>query len=166
LPFRPSVFDRAYSIFGAFNHAPRWPRGLRQVHEALKAGGTFLMTVLNRLQLTWWADAVLKRDKKGLRRRLATDLCYIKVRVPGRKKKLKLWTKLFSPRELEEALRSAGFRDVRLGSVLIFLRPKFSYTPHTDLRGLEAGLAELEEKVRWLPPLSYLGAYLIALAGK
>ena len=166
LPFRPEVFDRACSIFGAFNHAPRWLRGLRQVHETLKAGGTLLMTVLNRLQLTWWADTVLKRDKKGFRRRLATDLCYIKVRVPGRKKKLKLWTKLFSPLELEKALRSAGFRTVRIGSVLIFLRPKFSYTPHTDLRGLEVGLARLEEKLRWLPPFSYLGAYLIALAGK
>ena len=166
LPFRPGVFDRAYSIFGAFNHAPRWRDGLRQVHEVLRARGAFLMTVLNRLQLTWWLDALRKRHSRGLRTRIASDLCYIKVRVKGRKKKLKLWTKLFTPRELREALSEAGFREIRIGSILLFLRPKFTYSPSTELSGPELFLASLEDKVRWLPPFSYLGAYLMALALK
>jgi len=165
IPIRASVLDRAYSIFGAYNHAPSWRRGFKQVYEALRPGGAFLLTVLNYYQLTWWLEVLIKRDAKALRRRLATRTCHIAVRM-GRGKKLKLWTRLFTPGELMEALRSAGFRVVKLGSVLLFLKPKFSYRPWTDLRGYEIPLAKLEDVLRWLPPFNRFGTYVIALAQK
>ncbi len=162
LPIRPSAFDRAYSIFGAYNHAPRYLRGFRQVWRALRPGGRFLLTVLNKHQLTWWVETIMKKRGRQLKQRLKSDLCYLAVRYGRRKKRV--WTRLFTARKLRRALRRAGFEGVRVGSVLIFLRPRFSYEPGLELRGLEARLAELEERLRWLPPFSHLGAYLIALA--
>jgi len=165
IPIRVGVLDRAYAIFGAYNHAPGWLRGFRQVYKALRGHGTFLLTVLNYYQLTWWLEAILRKDKKALRRRLSTRLCRISVRM-GKGKKLKLWTRLFTPGELLRALKSVGFKDVRLGAILLFFKPKFSYRPWTDLRGYEVPLARLEDVLRWLPPFNRLGAYVIALARK
>jgi len=165
LPIREGILNRAYSIFGAYNHAPGWLKGFRQVHRALRERGAFLLTVLNYYQLTWWAEALLKGDGRALKHRLSTKLCHISVRM-GRGKKMKLWTKLFTPGELLRALKSVGFRDVRLGSILLFLKPRFSYRPWTDLRGHEIPLARLEDILRWYPPFNRLGAYIMALARK
>ena len=164
LPFKPGTFDRAYAIFGAFNHAPRYRRAFGLAYEVLRPGGRLLLTVLNRYQLTLWLEAILGRRKKQLRRLLSTDTCYMTVRY-GRKRR-RLWTKLFSARELGRLLRSAGFKNIRIGGILVFLRPKFSYEPRLELVGLEAALASLEDRLRWLPPFSALGTYLIALADK
>lgn len=162
LPFRPGVFSRAYSLFGAFNHAPRLLHGLRRLRRSLKKGGLFLLSVLNRYQLTWWIEAMLKRRKKQLMRALLGKPYYFTMKL-GRKRR-KLWTRLLSAPELKRYLKQVGFRNIRIGCILLFLKPKFSYEPSLELRGLEASLASLEERLRWLPPFSWLGAYIIALA--
>lgn len=164
LPFKPRVFDRAYSLFGAFNHAPRYVLGFKRVFKSLKKGGAFLLSVLNRYQLTWWLEAILRRRKKQLMRVLTKKPYYLTMKL-GRKRR-GLWTKLFSAWELKSSLKRAGFKKIRIGCVLLFLRPKFRYEPDLELRGLEASLAGIEEALRWFPPFSSLGAYIMALAEK
>jgi len=164
LPFRPGIFSRAYSIFGAYNHVPKLLSALRQLHAVLRRKSLALLTILNKHQLTWWVDALLEKRGRQLKQRLASDICYISIRY-GRKKK-RVWTRLLSPGKLRKALELAGFRQVRIGSILIFLKPKFSYEPRLTLVGPEKALAELEERLRWIPPFNCLGAYLIALAEK
>jgi len=166
LPVRPGVLDRAYALFGTYNHAPFYRRGFRQLFSALREGGAALLSVLNRYQLTWWLETIRRFNKRWLRRRLASDMEFITLRRRGLRGKRKLWTKLFSAWELEEALRAAGFREVRVGGLLIFMRIRYRYRPWLELRGPERLAAALEERLRWTPPFSWLGAYIIALARK
>ena len=165
LPVRPGAFNRAYSLFGAYNHAPAYPRGFRQLWEALRDGGIILISVLNRHQLTWWLETIWRKNKKWLRRRLSSSVEYITIKKRGLKKR-KVWTKLFSAGELREALRTAGFVDIRIGALLIFMRLRYKYRPRLELLGPERLAAALEERLRWAPPFNMLGAYLLAIAKK
>jgi len=165
LPVRPGAFDRAYSLFGAYNHAPAYRRGFRQLQEALRRKGTALISVLNRYQLTWWLETIWRRNKKWLRRRLSSPIEYITIKKKGLKRQ-RVWTKLFSAGELRSALESAGFNRIRIGSILIFMRLRYKYRPRLELVGPERLAAALEERLRWAPPFNMLGAYLLALAEK
>jgi len=163
LPVRPGAFDRAYSLFGAYNHAPAYRRGFRQLYDALKDGGIALISVLNRYQLTWWLETIWRRNGRWLRRRLSSPIEYITLKRRGLGKK-RLWTRLFSAGELREALEMAGFDEIKIGGLLIFMRLRYKYRPRLELRGPERLAAALEERLRWAPPFNMLGAYLLAMA--
>jgi len=165
LPFREEIFHRAYSLFGALNHVLSLRRALREMNRVLRGGGTTLTTLLNRYQLTWWVHTIRKRRKNWLRRRLSSNLEPLVIRGRG-KRRHKTWVKLFSYGEVRKMLEEAGFTNIRIGSLLILLEPRFRYDPRLELRGHEKLLAEMEERLRWLPPFDRLGAYLITMAHK
>jgi len=165
LPVRPGAFNRAYSLFGAYNHAPSYRKGFKQIYEALRRGGIALISVLNRYQLTWWLETIWRRNKKWLRRRLSSSIEYITIKKKGMKKQ-KVWTKLFSAGELKKALETAGFADVRIGGLLIFMRLRYKYKERLELVGAERLAIALEELLRWTSPFNMLGAYLLAIAKK
>lgn len=164
LPFKDEIFDRAYAIFGAYNHVPHVKRAFNDLYRVLKGKSAALLSVLNRYRLMWLLYVILKRRARHFIKTLHSKHGYIVMRA-GRER-YRVWTRYFSKSEIENLLKSAGFQDVRTCGVLIFLRPRFSYSSDLRLRGPKALLAKLEDLVRFTYPFNALGTYLIVFAYK
>ncbi|MHA1722351.1 MAG: methyltransferase domain-containing protein [Candidatus Baldrarchaeia archaeon] len=164
LPFQEGVFDRAYSIFGAYNHALNYKEGFNRLGKIIKKGGRTVISVLNQYRLTWWLYSISTFKTNWIKKALKSRQTYLRLRV-GRRK-YRAWTHLYTFNELKQLLRTAGFRRVYVGSILIFFKPEFKYASQTELKGIKYLLGKVEDKLRWVPPFNGLGTYLIAWAKK
>jgi len=164
LPFQEGVFDRAYSIFGAYNHALNYKEGFNRLGKVLKKDGETVISVLNQYRLTWWFYSILTLKTKWIKKALKSKQTYLRHRVGRRKHRA--WTHLYTFNEIKQLLMDAGFRKIYIGSILIFFKPEFKYTPRTELKGMKYLLGKIEDKLRWIAPFNRLGTYLIAWAKK
>ncbi len=164
LPFQEGVFNRAYSIFGAYNHALNYREGFNRLGKILKRNGEAVISVLNQYRLTWWLYSIFTFKTTWIKKALKSKQTYLRHRV-GRKK-YKAWTHLYTYNEIKQLLREAGFRSIYVGSILIFFKPEFKYTSQTELKGVKYLLGKIEDKLRWVPPFNRLGTYLIVWAKK
>jgi len=146
LPFHDKSFNGLISIFGVFNHIPRAEHAFRETHRVLKSGGSAIFTVVNRWNLTWWINALLKLKVSWLISSLRSKE-YI---VNG------LWTYYFSKNDLKKFLGSIGYK-VRIGSMLLFVYP---FTTR-NLLFHEKIFIIFEDAVRWKSPFNGLGYYLL-----
>jgi len=109
LPFKSKSFDKAISFFGALNHC-NLKRALREVNRVLKDDGVFIFTVANIYDIKWILKNILRGDfkkvKNALKKRKGT---IIKI-IDGEKIKVK--TRFYSIREVENALKEEGFEVV------------------------------------------------------
>lgn len=146
LPFREKSFEGLISIFGVFNHIPQVEQAFIETHRVLKRGSSAVFTVVNRWNLTWWINAVLKL-KMGW---LISSLRSREYTVNG------LWTYYFSKKDLKDMLKSIGYR-VKIGSMLLLLYP-FN---ERNLMFYERSFIVFEDAVRWKSPFNGLGYYLL-----
>ncbi len=146
LPFRNKSFDGLISIFGVFNHIPRANYAFQEAHRVLKKGGRAVFTVVNRWNLTWWINALLR----GKGNWLLSSLKSKEYIVNG------LWTYYFSKNELKNMLGRMGFK-VRIGCMLLLIYPFNT----KDLLFYENLFVRFEDRVRWSNPFNSLGYYLI-----
>ena len=109
LPFKNKSFDKAISFFGALNHC-NLKRALREVNRVLKDDGVFIFTIANIYDIKWILKNILRGDfkkvKNALKKRKGT---IIKI-IDGEKIKVK--TRFYSIREVENALKEEGFEVV------------------------------------------------------
>ena len=112
LPFRDKSFDGLISIFGVFNHIPRAYHAFQETHRVLRSGGRAVFTVVNRWNLTWWINALLKCKIRWL----ISSLRSKEYTVNG------LWTYYFSRNDLKKMLGSIGYK-VKIGCMLLFIYP-------------------------------------------
>lgn len=146
LPFRDKSFDGLISIFGVFNHIPRAYHAFQETHRVLRSGGRAVFTVVNRWNLTWWINALLKCKIRWL----ISSLRSKEYTVNG------LWTYYFSRNDLKNILKKIGYK-VKIGSMLIFIYP---FTTR-NLIFYEKLFIIFEDAVRWKSPFNSLGYYLL-----
>jgi ubiquinone/menaquinone biosynthesis C-methylase UbiE len=146
LPFRDKSFDGLISIFGVFNHIPRADHAFQETYRVLKNGGVAVFTVVNRWNLTWWINALLKFKIRWL----ISSLRSKEYTVNG------LWTFYFSRNDLKNTLKRIGYK-VKIGSMLIFIYP---FTTR-NLIFYEKLFIVFEDAVRWKSPFNGLGYYLL-----
>ncbi len=146
LPFRDKSFDGLISIFGVFNHIPRAEHAFKETHRVLKSGGRAVFTVVNRWNLTWWINALLRCKVSWL----ISSLRSKEYTVNG------LWTYYFSKNDLKNILRRIGYK-VKIGSMLLFIYP---FTTR-NLIFYEKLFIIFEDAVRWKSPFNGLGYYLL-----
>jgi len=146
LPFRDKSFEGLISIFGVFNHIPRAEHAFRETHRVLKRGGRAIFTVVNRWNLTWWVNALLKFKVSWL----ISSLRSKEYTVNG------LWTYYFSRNDLKKMLGSMGY-GVKIGCMLLFIYP---FTAR-NLLFYEKSFIIFEDAARWKSPFNGLGYYLL-----
>lgn len=146
LPFRDKSFDGLISIFGVFNHIPRAHHAFHETHRVLRNGGRAIFTVVNRWNLTWWINALIKCKIRWL----ISSLRSKEYTVNG------LWTYYFSRNELKHTLRRVGYK-VKIGSILIFIYPFAT----RNLIFYEKLFIIFENALRWKSPFNSLGYYLL-----
>ncbi len=146
LPFRDKSFDGLISIFGVFNHIPRAEHAFKETHRVLKSGGRAVFTVVNRWNLTWWINALLRCKVSWL----ISSLRSKEYTVNG------LWTYYFSKNDLKNILGRIGYK-VKIGSMLLFIYP---FTTR-NLIFYEKLFIIFEDAVRWKSPFNGLGYYLL-----
>ena len=146
LPFRDKSFEGLISIFGVFNHIPRADHAFRETHRVLKSGGRAVFTVVNRWNLTWWINAILKFKVSWL----ISSLRSKEYTVNG------LWTYYFSRNDLKKMLGSMGY-GVKIGCMLLFIYP---FTAR-NLLFYEKLFIIFEDTARWKSPFNGLGYYLL-----
>lgn len=146
LPFRDKSFDGLISIFGVFNHIPRAEHAFEETHRVLKSGGRAVFTVVNRWNLTWWINALLRCKVSWL----ISSLRSKEYTVNG------LWTYYFSKNDLKNILGRIGYK-VKIGSMLLFIYP---FTTR-NLIFYEKLFIIFEDAVRWKSPFNGLGYYLL-----
>ena len=144
LPFRDKSFEGLISIFGVFNHIPRAEHAFRETHRVLKSGGRAIITVVNRWNLTWWINAILKCKIRWL----ISSLRSKEYTVNG------LWTYYFSRNDLKKMLGSMGYR-VQIGCMLLLIYP---FTTR-NLLFYERSFIIFEDAARWKWPFNGLGYY-------
>lgn len=123
LPFRRS-FDAVLSLFtsfGYFSEEKEHLRVLKEVARVIKPGGLFVLDHIHRpaLERTLIAQDERKGPNFVLRQERAIDGNRVKKRVTvewkdGRTRSLEENVRIFSPAELRDLLRAAGFCDTRL----------------------------------------------------
>ena len=146
LPFRDKSFDSLISIFGVFNHIPKADHAFQETHRVLKSGGRAVFTVVNRWNLTWWINALLKCKISWL----ISSMRSKEYTVNG------LWTYYFSRNDLKNILGNMGYR-VNIAGMLLFIYP-FSTG---NLLFYERLFIIFENKFRWKSPFNGLGYYLL-----
>jgi ubiquinone/menaquinone biosynthesis C-methylase UbiE len=146
LPFRDKSFDDLISIFGVFNHIPGAEHAFKETHRVLKSGGRAVFTVVNRWNLTWWINALLRCKVSWL----ISSLRSKEYTVNG------LWTYYFSKNDLKNILGRIGYK-VKIGSLLLFIYP---FTTGS-LIFYEKLFIIFEDAVRWKSPFNGLGYYLL-----
>lgn len=151
LPFRDKSFDGLISIFGVFNHIPKADHAFAETYRVLRNGSAAVFTVVNRWNLTWWINALLKL-KIGW---LISSLRSKEYTVNG------LWTYYFTRKDLKNTLKSIGF-EVKIASMLIFIYP---FTTRS-LLFYEKLFIAFEDAFRWKSPFNGLGYYLLVSVEK
>jgi ubiquinone/menaquinone biosynthesis C-methylase UbiE len=147
LPFRDKSFEGLISIFGVFNHIPKAEHAFQETHRVLKYGASAVFTVVNRWNLTWWINALLKFKVNWI----ISSLKSKEYTVNG------LWTYYFSKNDLKKFLGSIGYK-VKIGSLLLFVYP---FTTRNLLFFYEKLFIIFEDAVRWKSPFNGLGYYLL-----
>ncbi len=151
LPFRDKSFNGLISIFGVFNHIPGAYHAFQETRRVLRSGGRAIFTVVNRWNLTWWINALLKFKINWI----ISSLRSKEYPVNG------LWTYYYTRNELNNILRRIGYR-VKIGSILIFIYP---FTAGR-LTFYEKLFIIFEDAVRWKSPFNSLGYYLLVRVEK
>lgn len=154
------VFDGVYSDLGPLNCVPDLAAAARRIAEKLSAGGIFVASIIGRVCPWEMALFGLRRDWKRLRVRFASD--FVPVPFYGRT----VWTRYYTPAEVERTFAAAGFERVALRSLGLLIPPPylegFAARHPEFLRVLE----KLEDRVASLPGLRQWGDHFLIVMRK
>ncbi|CAB3289557.1 Methyltransferase [Methanocaldococcus lauensis] len=106
IPFKNRSFDKVISFFGALNHC-NIKKVFKEVRRVLKDDGVFIFTVANIYDIKWILKNIIKGNFKKIRKSLKKRKGTIIKVVDGEKIKVK--TRFYSIKEIEELLKKEGF---------------------------------------------------------
>jgi SAM-dependent methyltransferase len=112
-------FDVVCSNFGPLNCVPDLPEAARLIAERLRPGGVLVASVIGRVCPWEMALYLVRGDVSRARVRFSTA----QVPVPlGRET---VWTRYYTPRELERVFEPAGFSRAALRTLGLFVPPPY-----------------------------------------
>jgi SAM-dependent methyltransferase len=153
-------FDGAYSDLGPLNCVPDLGAAARRIGQMLNPGGIFAASVIGRVCPWEMALYGLRRDWKRLRVRFSSDF----VPVPFYDRTV--WTRYYTPSEVERTFAAAGFEREALRSLGLFVPPPylegFAARHPAVLRVLE----KIEDRVASCPGLRQWGDHFLIVMRK
>ncbi len=155
-----SAFDGAYSDLGPLNCVPDLGAAARRIAQRLNPGGIFVASIIGRVCPWEMALYGLRRDWRRLGARFTRD--FVPVPFYGRR----VWTRYYTPAEVERTFAAAGFERVALRSLGLLVPPPyldgFAERHPRFLRVLET----LEDRVASLPGLRQWGDHFLIVMRK
>jgi SAM-dependent methyltransferase len=155
-----SAFDGAYSDLGPLNCVPDLGAAARRIAQRLNPGGIFVASIIGRVCPWEMALYGLQWDWRRLRARFTSD--FVPVPFYGRT----VWTRYYTPAEVERTFAAAGFERVALRSLGLLVPPPyldgFAVRHPRFLRVLE----KLEDRVASLPGLRQWGDHFLIVMRK
>ncbi|AIJ05324.1 Methyltransferase [Methanocaldococcus bathoardescens] len=145
IPFKNKSFDKAISFFGALNHC-NINRALREVNRVLKDNGVFIFTVANIYDIKWIIKNILKGNFKKVRKALKKRKGTITKVIEGEKIKVK--TRFYDFKEVEEALRKEGFEVVYTFGANITNSPLDKFIYKSFLKNFASYIGFVAKKVK------------------
>ena len=149
------AYDAAYSSFGPLNCVPSLEQAATLLAARLRPGGVLVASVIGRLCPWEIACYAWKRDWARVKVRFASDF----VPVPmGREQ---IWTRYYSPAELERPFRAAGFRRVSLRALAVLVPPPYMAAAAARHQRVTNGLQAVEDRIAHWPGLRSLGDHFL-----
>jgi SAM-dependent methyltransferase len=154
------TFDGAYSDLGPLNCVPELGAAALAIGERLKPGGIFAASIIGRV--CPWEIALfgLRRDFRRLRVRFSPG--FVPVPFYGRT----VWTRYYSPREVESLFARAGFERRALRALGLLVPPPYLQEFARRHPRLLSALASLEDGVGSLPGLRQWGDHFLLVMAK
>lgn len=154
------LFDGAYSNLGPLNCVPDLAAAAGWIAERLKPNGLFAASIIGRV--CPWEIALygLRRDWTRLRVRFSRE--FVPVPFYGQT----VWTRYYSPREVERTFSRAGFAREALRSLGLLVPPPYLQAFATRHPGRVRVLEKLEDRVASLPGLRQWGDHFLIVMVK
>jgi SAM-dependent methyltransferase len=153
-------FDAAYSNFGPLNCVADPAAAARQIADRLKPGGVLVASVIGRVCPWEIALYVARGDFRRAAIRFRRGL------VPVPLDQGTVWTRYFSPRELETVFAAAGLTRVSLRALGLFVPPPYLQSFADRHRALVAGLQRAEDRCGGWPVLRAWGDHFLIVLRK
>ncbi|HII60011.1 TPA: methyltransferase domain-containing protein [Methanocaldococcus jannaschii] len=145
LPFKNKSFDKAISFFGALNHC-NLKRALREVNRVLKDDGIFIFTVANIYDIKWIIKNILKGNFKKVKNAMKKRKGTITKVIDGEKIKVK--TRFYDFKEVEDALKKEGFEVVYTFGTNITNSPLDKFIYKSFLKNFASYIGFVAKKVK------------------
>lgn len=154
------TFDGAYSDLGPLNCVPDLGAAALAIGAKLKPGGIFAASIIGRV--CPWEIALygLRRDFRRLRVRFSPG--FVPVPFYGRT----VWTRYYSPREVESLFARAGFERRALRALGLLVPPPYLEGFARRHPRLLSALANLEDGVGSFPGLRQWGDHFLLVMAK
>lgn len=153
-------FDGVYSDLGPLNCVPDLSAAARGIAQRLNPGGIFVASIIGRV--CPWEIALygLRRDWKRLRVRFSND--FVPVPFYGRT----VWTRYYTPAEVERTFAAAGFERVALRSLGLLVPPPYLEGFAARHPGVLRVLGKLEDCLASYPGLRQWGDHFLIVMRK
>jgi ubiquinone/menaquinone biosynthesis C-methylase UbiE len=113
LPFTDASFDRVTSN-GVLHHTPDFPKALQEAFRVLRPDGQLCVIVYNRASLHYWLNQVLYHGLlQGALFREGSMEGVLSRNVEFSRVGARPLVRVYSPRQLRQLIRHAGFAEVR-----------------------------------------------------
>ena len=153
-------FDAAYSNFGPLNCVVDLAAAAQRVADRLKPGGVLVASVIGRICPWEIALYASRGDLSRVAIRFRRGL--VPVPLDGRT----VWTRYFSPRELEAIFAAAGMTRVSLRALGLFVPPPYFQGFADRHPALVAGLQRAEDRCGGWPVLRGWGDHFLVVLRK
>ena len=153
-------FDGAYSDLGPLNCVPDLALAARGIAQRLNPGGFFVASIIGRVSPWEIALYGLRRDWKRLRVRFSRD--FVPVPFYGRT----VWTRYYTPAEVERTFAAAGFERETLRSLGLLVPPPYLEGFASRHPGFVRVLEKLEDRVASCPGLRQWGDHFLIVMRK
>jgi SAM-dependent methyltransferase len=155
-----AAFDGVYSDLGPLNCVPDLGASARSIGARLKPRGLFVASIIGRI--CPWEIALYgaRRDWKRLSVRFSRE--FVPVPFYGRT----VWTRYYSPAEVERTFRAAGFERVALRSLGLFVPPPYLQGLASRHQGILRALQNVEGSLASWPGLRQMGDHFLIVMRK
>jgi SAM-dependent methyltransferase len=154
------AFDGAYSDLGPLNCVPDLAAAARSIAARLKPNGVFVASIIGRVCPWEIALYAARRNWKRLSVRFSRD--FVPVPFYGRT----VWTRYYSPAEVDRIFGAAGFERIALRSLGLFAPPPYLEGFAARHPGTVRVLEHLEDSVARWPGLRQMGDHFLIVMRK
>lgn len=154
------VFDGVYSDLGPLNCVPDLGAAAAWIAERLKPGGLFVASIIGRVSPWEIALYGIRRDWNRLRVRFSRD--FVPVPFYGRT----VWTRYYTPAEVERTFAAAGLERIALRSLGLLVPPPYLEGFAARHPGFVRALEKLENRVASCPGVRQWGDHFLIVMRK
>lgn len=151
------VFDLAFSNFGPLNCVPSLSEAARFLAERLRPGGVFVASVIGRV-CPWEIALYLSRGNVD-RAWLRFSKGFVPVSLNGRT----VWTRYYSALEFARVFSEAGFRQLSVRTLGLFVPPPYMDAFVTRHPRVVGALQRIEDRVAGWPVLRGWGDHFLVV---